>query len=76
MYGEKIIRKSIATVNCLVTNILPNNFSRKKETHADLDGHKFEQLTDFSYLFLLMNVAHTYVFTNNIYRESVGSNGF
>ncbi len=28
-------------------------FSRKKETHAGLDGHKFEQLTDFSFLFEL-----------------------
>ncbi len=72
-------KKSMATVNCLVTNILQNMFSRKKETHTDLDRHKVEQITFhfcLNYLFLLMNSYFFFFFTYNIYRESVGSNVF
>ncbi len=49
-----ILWKSMATVNCLVTNILQNTFfcvQQLKETHTDFGLHEGEQImTEFSFL--------------------------
>ncbi len=61
LYEKKILWKSMATINCLLTNILQNIFfcvQQKKEIHTSLEQH---DMIFLSFFFFFLN----YTFNDN-----------